>query len=158
MKSLIKPMLAAVGIVVLSAGSATAQQDTERAKISTLLRAYETALNTADTGAVIALYTADAVFMPQYSPPQVGADAVRGAYERVFAAITLDIAFAIIEIRPVAPDWAFARTTSTGSVTINASGEKGPEANQELFILNKNSDGAWKIARYIFATTLPRRR
>ena len=36
-----------------------------------------------------------------------------------------------------------------------ASGDQLAEGNQELFLLQKQADGEWKIARYIFATTNP---
>jgi ketosteroid isomerase-like protein len=42
-------------------------------------------------------------------------------------------------------------------VTINATGDKGPEANQELFVFQKQDDDTWKIARYIFSTINPPR-
>ncbi len=82
---------------------------------------------------------------------------VRAAYDGVFQAIKLNIEFTVNEVLQVAPDWAFARTRSEGFVTINATGDKGPEANQELFVLQKQDDGEWKIARYIFSTTNPPR-
>jgi ketosteroid isomerase-like protein len=55
----------------------------------------------------------------------------------------------------MAPGWAFAPTNSAGTVTVNATGAKSAEANQELFIFRKGPDGAWKIARYSFSTTNP---
>ena len=158
MKSLLKTTLAAASIVALSAGVASAQLETDRAKIEAVLRTYETALNASDSDTVMTLYTPDGVFMPQHSPSQVGVVAVRGAYERVFKAITLDIEFEVVEILQVAPDWAFVRTNSAGFVTVHATGEKAPEANQELFVFRKRDDGDWKIARYIFTTTNPPRR
>ncbi|VAV89858.1 hypothetical protein MNBD_ALPHA05-642, partial [hydrothermal vent metagenome] len=75
----------------------------------------------------------------------------------VFAAIDLNIEFQIDEIVQLSPQWAFARTRSEGLVTINATGDNSPEANQELFIFTKTDGGAWKIARYIFSTTNPPR-
>jgi ketosteroid isomerase-like protein len=72
----------------------------------------------------------------------------------VYDAITLDVNFEVAEIRQIAPDWAFARTNSAGKVEIKATGEGGPEANQELFVFQK-IDGVWKIARYCFSTTNP---
>ncbi len=71
--------------------------------------------------------------------------------------IKLDIDFEIVEVVRIAPDWAFARTNSAGTVTVLADGTKLAEANQELFIFTKQSDGMWKIARYAFSTTNPPR-
>jgi uncharacterized protein (TIGR02246 family) len=103
------------------------------------------------------LYAEDGVFMPPSNQSAVGAAAVRQAYDAVFTAIKLDLKFTVAEVVQMAPNWALARTTSAGAVTINANGAKIPEANQELFIFKKGADGAWKIARYSFSTTNPRR-
>lgn len=119
--------------------------------------AYETALNARDTDSIISLYADDGVFMPQHSLPQVGRENIRAAYDRVFEAITLDVDFAVDEVRQLSGDWAFVRTRSEGTVEINATGDTGPEGNQELFLLQRMDDGNWKIARYIFSTTSPPR-
>jgi uncharacterized protein (TIGR02246 family) len=124
--------------------------------IATALSEYEKALNRSDTAAVMRLYAPDGVFMPQHFPSSVGSDAVRNAYDGVFRTITLTVKFAIVEIKQVSPDWAFARTNSAGTVKINATGQSGPEANQELFIFQKVAND-WKIARYCFSTTNPPR-
>jgi uncharacterized protein (TIGR02246 family) len=122
--------------------------------VATVLKAYERALNASDTNASMELYAPDGVFMPQNSPSSVGTDAVRHAYDAVFAAIKLTVKFSVAEIRQVAPDWVLARTNSAGVVTIRATGRTAPEANQELFLFQKVG-GAWKIARYCFSTTNP---
>jgi uncharacterized protein (TIGR02246 family) len=122
--------------------------------VGSALKAYERALNASDTGAVMKLYASDGVFMPQNSPSSVGTDAVRRAYDSVFAAIRLTVEFSVAEVRQLAPDWAMARTNSAGRVTVHATGESAPEANQELFLFQKVG-GAWKIARYCFSTTNP---
>ena len=124
----------------------------EETAAAALLAEYERALNAADTNAVMKLYAGDGVFIPQHSPSSVGADAVRRAYDRVFASIRLQVTFAVAEIRIIGGDWAFARTNSAGTVTVVATGATSAEANQELFVLQRvGSD--WKIARYCFSTT-----
>jgi uncharacterized protein (TIGR02246 family) len=128
--------------------------NTSEEAVAAVLAAYQDALNRSDTETVVNLYTTDGVFMAQHSPSDIGTDALRKAYHRVFDAITLKVKFEIAEIRQVAPDWAFARTNSAGTVEIKATGQGGPEANQELFVFEK-IDGVWKIARYCFATTNP---
>ena len=122
--------------------------------VAAVLAKYQDALNQSNTEAVMKLYASDGVFMPQNSPSSVGADQVRKAYENVFKAIKLSVKFNVAEVVEMAPDWAFARTNSAGTVKVHATGEGGPEANQELFVFRK-IDGAWKIARYCFATTNP---
>ena len=124
--------------------------------VAAVLAKYQDALNQSDTNAVMKLYASDGVFMPQHFPSSVGADAVRKAYDAVFAAITLSVNFNIAEILQIAPEWAIARTNSAGTVKVKATGGGGPEANQELFVFQK-IDGTWKIARYCFSTTNPPR-
>jgi uncharacterized protein (TIGR02246 family) len=124
--------------------------------VATALSKYEEALNQSDTNAVMKLYAPDGVFMAQNFPSSVGADAVRNAYDAVFKAIKLTVKFNVAEVVEVAPNWAFARTNSAGTVKIHATGQTSAEANQELFVFQK-IDGAWKIARYCFSTTNPPR-
>jgi uncharacterized protein (TIGR02246 family) len=124
--------------------------------IAAVLVSYQDALNRSDTEAVMKLYASDGVFMPQNFPSSVGADAVRAAYIGVFNAITLTVRFKVAEVPQVAPDWAFARTNSAGTVKVHATGQSSAEANQELFVFQKIGD-AWKIARYCFSTTNPPR-
>jgi uncharacterized protein (TIGR02246 family) len=126
----------------------------EEKAIAAVLGKYQDALNQSNTDAVMKLYAADGVFMPQNSPSSVGAQAVRKAYDAVFDAIKLTVKFDIVEVRQLAPEWAFARTNSAGRVKVNATGETSAEGNQELFVFQKIED-AWKIARYCFSTTNP---
>ncbi len=109
-----------------------------------------------DVDGVLKLYTENGVFMAQHNPSAVGIKQVQAAYTAVFQAIDLNVVFDIVEIDVIADDWAFARTNSSGTTTINATGDKVAEGNQELFVLQK-IDGNWKIARYCFSTTNPRR-
>jgi uncharacterized protein (TIGR02246 family) len=124
--------------------------------VAEVLAQYQNALNQSNTEAVMKLYASDGVFMPQHSPSNVGTDQVRKAYDAVFRTIKLTVKFNISEIVELAPNWAFARTNSAGTVKVHASGAGGPEANQELFLFQKIG-GAWKIARYCFSTTNPAR-
>ena len=124
--------------------------------VTAVLAKYQDALNQSNTDAVMKLYAPDGVFMPQNSPSSVGAEEVRRTYDAVFKAIKLSVQFKVAEVAELAPNWAFARTNSSGSVRVHATGAGGPEANQELFLFQK-IDGAWKIARYCFSTTSPAR-
>jgi uncharacterized protein (TIGR02246 family) len=124
--------------------------------VAAVLAKYQDALNQSDTDAVMKLYASDGVFMPQNSPSSVGASEVRRAYDAVFTTIKLTVQFNLAEVVEMAPQWVFARTNSAGTVKVHATGAGGPEANQELFLFQK-IDGAWKIARYCFSTTNPRR-
>jgi uncharacterized protein (TIGR02246 family) len=128
--------------------------NTNELAVAAVLAEYQDALNQSDTDGVMKLYASDGVFMPQHFPSSVGADAVRKAYLGVFETITLKVEFKVAEVLQIAPAWAVARTNSAGTAKVNATGDGGPEANQELFVFQKIND-AWKIARYCFSTTNP---
>lgn len=147
--------LTGVLALLLSLNAAHAA-DSDADQVQALLKNYERVLNASDVAGVLALYTADGVFMAQHNPSAVGIDQVEAAYTAVFDAINLNVTFDIVEVKVIAPTWAFARTNSQGTVTINATGDKMSEGNQELFVLQK-VDGDWKIARYGFSTTNPPR-
>ncbi|MGE0784150.1 MAG: SgcJ/EcaC family oxidoreductase [Sandaracinaceae bacterium] len=122
-----------------------------------LLERYEAALNASDVEEVLPLYRDDAVFMAQHRSPAVGRASIEAAYREIFATIRLNVRFATDEVVRVTPTLAFARTRSRGTTTILANGAEVSEGNQELFILERADErSAWKIARYIFATTQPR--
>ena len=95
--------------------------------------------------------------MPPYSSSAVGLAEVRKAYDAVFAAIQLTVKFQIAEIVEMSPDWVFARTNSAGTTLNHATGAISKEGNQELFIFRKEKDGRFRIARYSFSTTNPRK-
>ena len=146
--------------VPLADGSVPAARENavDEAAIRSLMSSYEAALNASDTHAVMPLYADDGVFMPPYTQSAVGKAAVREAYEKVFKTITLSVKFHVVEVVQMAPFWAFARTNSTGAVTVHATGATSAEGNQELFIFRKGAEGTWKIARYSFAPTDPPRK
>lgn len=124
----------------------------DEAAIRIVMASYNDALNSGSTDAALALYAEDGVFMPPYSQSAVGKEAVRKAYDAVFAELKFDVKFTIAELVVMAPNWAYVRTNSAG-VTAHASiGKTTAEANQELFIFKK-SDGQWRIARYSFSPT-----
>ena len=152
-----RTLIAATTATCLSTGIAAADQNSDRTKIETVLSTYEKALNASDADTIMTLYTEDGVFMAQHHTPNVGKEAVRVAYDGVFETIKLDVDFTVDEILQLSPKWAYACTQPEGFVTANATGDKGPEANQELFIFHQKDNGEWKIAQYIFSTTNPPR-
>jgi uncharacterized protein (TIGR02246 family) len=127
----------------------------DEAAIRKAMSSYEAALNASSTQAVMPLYAEDGVFMAPNNQSAIGKAALRQAYDAVFKAITLKVKFSIAELVVMSPQWAFVRTNSAGTQTVNATGAVSAEANQELFIFNKADDGLWRIARYSFSTTNP---
>ena len=128
-------------------GASAGAQNTAEKKLQTLLANYETSLNAGDAGGIEQLYTVDGVFMPAGFPTASGRLAVRATYDAIFKNIRIAIHFTVDELK-VKGDFAYARTHSAGTSTVVATGASGPEANRELFIFSRTSNG-WKIARYM---------
>jgi len=120
----------------------------DESDIRSTLTAYNTALNSGVTSMVMPLYTDDGVFMPPYSQSAVGQQAVRRAYDAVFQELKFRVKFDVAEIVVMAPTWAFVRTNSAGTTDHRSTGKTTAESNQELFILRKDRDARWRIARY----------
>jgi ketosteroid isomerase-like protein len=55
--------------------------DDDKAAVTSVLKQYQNALNASSTPSVMALYTADGVFMAQHFPTAVGTQAVQNAYD-----------------------------------------------------------------------------
>lgn len=138
--------------------SASFDADAEARAATAVLRSYEAALNKSDVATIVSLYAPEAVFMAQHRSPAVGSGPIETAYREIFAMIRLEIRFLIDEVVVVSPTVAYARTRSEGTTTILANGARVAEGNQELFVLVRPAAGGpWKIGRYIFSTTQPRR-
>jgi hypothetical protein len=69
--------------------------------------------------------------MPPYSPSAVGKDAVKTAYDAVFAELTFDVKFNIAELVVMGPTWAYVRTNSAGTTGHHSTGKTTAEANHE---------------------------
>ena len=104
-------------------------------QIRELLTTYQDALNASDAETATSLYGADGVFLP-YQLPTSSGDEIIGAYQAIFSAIRLDIAFTIDDVT-VDGDTAHALTRSKGKVTVLADGTTAPEENRELFVFGR---------------------
>ncbi|WP_410209963.1 YybH family protein [Aquirhabdus sp.] len=151
--------IAAVTVLVLGSTSVMAQSPAtvQHEAIITPLLSYQNALNASDVDQVINLYTQDAVFMPQNHLPAVGIEHIRQVYSDIFKLIKLNVKFTIDEVKPIGADWAYVQTRSAGTTQLlqTATLVTLSEANQEVFLMHRESNGKWRIARYIFSTTNP---
>lgn len=159
MSSLVRAVLpfTTATVVLLAAVACSAMFERGRARdaeqIEALIRRYETALTTGDVPTIVALYSSEPVFMPEYAPAASGRESVRAAYEWVFRTLKLNGRFHVHEIH-VTGDIAWARTSSTGQFTVIATAIKAEVGNHEFFLFRREADG-WKIHRYIFAASRP---
>ncbi len=160
MRALIRSIIVISAMTTLSANTAVAHDDSDRSGIKRTVSTYVKALTASNLEGVVAQYANDGVFMPPNSQPITGKKAIRSAYANTFKNIDIDSdEFVIEEVVQVSPTWAFVRSHAKGSITSVATGAKISEGGtKELFVLQKQSDGNWKIARYAFSSTKPARK
>ena len=112
------------------------------------------AFNMADAAKVASLYAADAVVMPTHQPMITGRDAIEN-YNKAF----FDMFNATITITPVETkvfgDRALDRGTYTIQLTPKAGGSPMMDEGKYLVLMQRQSDGSWKLTHDIDNTNLP---
>lgn len=121
----------------------------EQKAIQQLLDAYGDALNASDAAKITALFAQDAVFAAPGSPTATGPTQIRGAFDGLFGAVDLDLQFTPAEIVVANANYAYATSTSSGTVLVKANGQSSRSSYRELWAFTKEN-GQWKIARYLF--------
>ncbi len=111
---------------------------------------HTTALNAGDATAYVALLAEGAVLMPPNQPAIIGEDAIREYRQTEFDQISLEVTRPSEEV-VVAGDWAFVRHTYAGKQTPKAGGEPTELSGKGITILERQPDGSWKIARYMWS-------
>lgn len=130
-------------------GGHGASNAADRRAIQQLLDAYGAALNASDAARITALFAPDGVFMAPGAPTATGPTQIRGAFDGLFGAVTLNLQFTPANIVVGNANYAFATSTSSGTLTPKPNGPAVPSSYRELWGFTK-SRGQWKIARYLF--------
>lgn len=115
--------------------------------IRSRLTSYRNALALSDAKAVASNYTADGVVMGPGSPTAIG-DELEDTYSAIFSNVGLNLDFTVANM-VIGDKYAVVQSTSNGTALVNATGERAPEQNRELFVMEK-VDGQWLIARYMY--------
>lgn len=122
---------------------------TEQKAIQQLLTSYSAALNASNAATVTPLFAQDGVFAASGFPTATGQTQVRAAFDGLFSAVTLTLAFTPANITVVNSDYAFATSTSSGTQLVKPSGPTLNVSFREQWVFVKEN-GQWKIARYLF--------
>lgn len=143
--------LLAVAAVFSIIGNADAQGSDDPARLVAIMDSYAAGLRANNVEALVALYTANGVFMRDNMPAVVGREALRAAYREVFATLKADLSFTIQETE-VSGDMAWLRATSAGRLKVLATGVESDDAFN-LVVIFRREAGAWKIRNYIYASS-----
>ena len=148
------------GLIVFSllAGCSQASQETAMPKadieaIEFLMRQEIAAVAAADVEAQVALRTDNVLEMPPDESPFIGIEAYRKwSNDDPFS--TQITAAAMDEIK-VLGDWAYARFSYAWTLTPVSGGESFEGSSKGMWIVERQPDGSWKIAREIWNNNIP---
>jgi ketosteroid isomerase-like protein len=144
-------LLAATAFAAI--GSAKGQPSGDPTQLLTVMERYAVALRWNNVDALVALYTADGVFMRENLPAAVGTEALRAAYRQVFTTLKVDLRFDIQQTE-VSEDMAWLRATSKGRIRTLATGVDTDESFNDLVMFGRER-GTWKIRCYLYASNKP---
>jgi ketosteroid isomerase-like protein len=152
------PVLASRRVLLAAAafaavGSAKGQPAGDPTQLLTIMERYAVALRWNNVDALVALYTADGVFMRENLPAAVGTEALRAAYRQVFATLKVDVRFDIQQTE-VSESMAWLRATSKGRIRTLATGADREESFNDLVVFGREG-GTWKIRCYLYASNRP---
>lgn len=143
-------ILPAIGLALASTATPALAQHSapaDQAAIRSVIERTAAANNAGDVEAWVELFESDAVYMPQDAPEAAGhAELVEVA--RAGFANAADIRIEPREI-VVSGDWAFARNSVTGQVTLRDGHRVIPIDTKQLVVYHRQADGSWRIARMI---------
>lgn len=99
-----------------------------------------------DTAALLSLYADDPALMPQNQPAMVGKAAIRLLYQSVFDEFNVKGEGRLMEIE-ISGDWGYFWSAYRLTATPKAGGEPIEDEGKSIFIVRRQNDNSWKIAR-----------
>jgi uncharacterized protein (TIGR02246 family) len=140
----------------LACSESSVIQDTEadRAAIRTFIERATNVNRSGDAAAWVAQFAEGAVYMPANGPEVSTRSGLQAVAERNFAQFLPQITITPIEVE-VFGDWAFARTTVTGTLQPKAGGDVVTLDLKEIAVYRRQQDGGWKLWRLIGNSNRP---
>ena len=123
-------------------------QSEDVAAIKKLAEDWRTGWDRSDTEALLSLYTDDPVLMPQGQPAVTGKNVIRTLYQSFFKEFTVKGEGKVVEVE-VSGDLGYFWNSYTLTATPKAGGEQIKAQGKSVFIVRRQNDNSWKIARLI---------
>jgi len=139
-------------VPLLLAGLACAGEaptpDADTLAIRALLDRSADATNAGDVAGWLELFAADAVYMPDNSPPVTTGNDLERIAVSAFGRYRNNIRIEPVEI-VLLGDWAFAQVRVTGNAVPRGDGNPLVVDRKEIALFRRQPDGSWRIARLI---------
>lgn len=134
-------------------GHSAAHQADEQAILDLEQRVFDAQIS-GDLDAWLGLFADDAIVMVPNLPALTGKAAIRKWNAPYFEQFHLHEESDEREVE-VAGDWAYIRAHWTWTLTPKSGGEPVIDTGNSIWILRRQSDGSWKIARGIYNSDRP---
>jgi uncharacterized protein (TIGR02246 family) len=141
-------------LYVLSFGASVTKAADAEAAVEEIWRQYSSRLNAGDLDGWMNLWADDGIQMPPNAPPVIGKNQIRAKIQETLDRFTFDITISNAEVRAT-DGWAFARGTYKATLTPRQNGQVVHIDGKYMTILQRESNGAWKIFRDIFNSNVP---
>ncbi len=116
--------------------------------IKKLAEAWSTVWNRGDAEALLSLYADKPLLMPQGQPAVAGRKTIRSLYQSLFKKYTIKGKGKVVEAE-VSGDLGYFWSSYTLTSTPKAGGKKIRGRGKSIFIVKRQRDNSWKIARVI---------
>ena len=143
-----------MGVGLLLNGCGTAQQaadtDADIAAIKNLTEQLQSAYVARDWDRFSGFFTDDGVWMPPDMAPLVGKEAWWSWVKQWWDQVAVERMKVSPEEIVVAGDWSFVRYNETTVYVPKAGGEPGESYFKGIWVLQRQANGSWQIARFIW--------
>ncbi len=124
------------------------KQSADIKAIRKLARDWSAAWNHGDAEALLSLYAPKPILMPQGHSAIAGRKTIRSMYQSLFKEFTIKGKGKVVEIE-ISGDLGYFWSIYTLSAVPKAGGKKMRGKGKSLFIVKRQKDNSWKIARVI---------
>ena len=124
------------------------KQSEDLAAIKKLAKDWDTGWDHGNPEALLSLYTDDPILMPQGQPAVIGKSAIRSIYHTFFKGFTVKGKGKVEEVE-VSGDLGYFWSSYTLTAMPKAGGDKIKSKGKSLFLVKRQDDNSWKIARLI---------
>lgn len=122
--------------------------------IKEMMKQFAVTINSGDFEGWISLWTDDGIQLFPGGPARIGKKEIRAGMKPAFDQFILKMEINNQELR-ASGDLAFARGTYTEALIPKAGGETEKYDGKYLTILEKQTNGSWKVARDCFNSNVP---
>jgi uncharacterized protein (TIGR02246 family) len=118
-----------------------------------MLKEFSASLSAGDADRWLALWAEDGVQLPPDEPPVEGKTAIAAKMRGLLNRFKFDMTIQNMETHSTG-DWGFVRGRYQATLTPKQGGVAIPIDGKYLTVLNRQSDGSWKIYRDIFNSNI----